>query len=441
MLVRKKSVLVVIVMVALLIFLITQCTGSRTDSDKSSSASGVTTSKSIKNSDSTPRTSSRTLNVSVSMDPVSFVAFQKLSNAYLEAHSGLTIKLENIDPKEAYIKFKKASQLGEASDVLLLDNNWINEFAALGYLSPVDVLFTTDMQAQRVPVVLNQVKWNGYIWGVPNDIDPYIFVWNKKTALEAKRDKAPETPDEMVQWSRTFAKPETGKYGIYVDLLDPELFIATMSSLTGTWLDPTQVDKKWSDPAIMKTVESFLIWDNGSKSNISKAFPQPSSTWDPWALLQQGKVAAMVTTFSAYRQHPSDQLALASLPRTFVDSKENYVWLKGRSFSISSRSTNQLLAMDWIKEMTSPDAAVKMWAEAKQLPTLLPSLKSQAIRGDVNAKSYEWLLDHAIVMPAHPETSKKLTGMLPELQKLQKGEYDVKTFAGQMTKLWAPAKK
>jgi maltose-binding protein MalE len=102
---------------------------------------------------------------------------------------------------------------------------------------------------------------------------------------------------------------------------------------------------------------------------------------------------------------------------------------------------NQLVAMDWIKEMTSPEAALKMWAEAKQLPTLLPSLKSQAIRGDVNAKSYEWLLDHAVVMPAHPEISKKLSGMLPELQKLQKGEYDVKTFAGQMTKLWVPTKK
>lgn len=148
------------------------------------------------------------LRAAVSMKEEEFAVLQKLTSQYMEGHPGVSIKLENIPSRDAFVKLKKQSQLGEAPDIMLLDNAWVNELAALGFLLPVDEYFTTEQQAQMIPLLMNQMKWNGYIWGIPKDVDPYILAWNKKTAVDAKLGEPPTTAAELIAWHKKLLKPE-----------------------------------------------------------------------------------------------------------------------------------------------------------------------------------------------------------------------------------------
>src|SRR5690606_17268079 len=109
------------------------------------------------------------IDVEVAMSANEFTALLQLKQQYQSTHADLIINLENVPAKEAYNKWKKASQLGEAPDIMLLDNNWVTEFAALGYLLPVDSFLTSDILAQQMEQAISQVKWNGYLWGIPKD--------------------------------------------------------------------------------------------------------------------------------------------------------------------------------------------------------------------------------------------------------------------------------
>jgi multiple sugar transport system substrate-binding protein len=197
---------------------------------------------------------SQTLKVTVSMQPTEFAILQKQSLEYTTAHADIKVELNNIT--DAYTVLKKANQLGDAPDLMLLDNHWVNEFAALGFLHPMDEFFTGDQQSHGIASLMNQVKWNGYLWAIPKDVDPYIIVWNKKTALDNKWEHAPETIDELLAWNKTMMHPEKGKFGIYFDQTDPYAFLSLITTLGDDTTGQSFLSKV-NDPLTIKKIESF----------------------------------------------------------------------------------------------------------------------------------------------------------------------------------------
>ncbi|WP_438446283.1 sugar ABC transporter substrate-binding protein [Gorillibacterium sp. sgz5001074] len=429
---KKKSLLVILCIFGLSALVFSQCLGTPGKGGQGETV-GVQ-GAGVNPSGSDSKTGSQTVRASVSMDPKEFEIFSRMSKQYADQHEGIQIQVENIPAKDAYDKWKKAGQIGEAPDLMLLDNNWVQEFAALGFLQPVGDFFSSDQQNGRISTLMNQVKWNGYIWGVPKDVDPYIIVWNKKTAAQHKLEQAPRSPDELLLWSKSLLKPEEGKFGIYLDPLDPYGFIALTSALTGAWLD---AEKLWKDPAAAeKKLSAFLAPQEESWAGKAypKNFPAASSAWSPWEELAKGNIGAMVTTVSAFKQQSKDDLAIASIPA--FNNNEHPVWLKGRSFTISSRTPHARLLMNWIKEMTVPETEIKSWNQTKILPAQIPSYNLAPLRGDEHINSYDWLIQQGKVFPPAAELPKNLNMLASELQKLWKGESSVKQLIENTDKGW-----
>ncbi|MDF2671015.1 MAG: hypothetical protein K0R67_3321, partial [Paenibacillus sp.] len=65
------------------------------------------------------------ITVQVSMEDKEFALLTQLNQQFQLIHSDVTIKLDNVPRSESYPKWKKASQLGEAPDIMLHDNNWV----------------------------------------------------------------------------------------------------------------------------------------------------------------------------------------------------------------------------------------------------------------------------------------------------------------------------
>lgn len=439
---RKKSLLALFSILGLSLILLSQCTGSGKQpvagdgEDKSAGAQ--------KTNERLPGSTGRTLTVAVSMAADEFASLQKLSDKYMETHADIAVQMINLPAKEAYARLKKTSQLGEAPDLMLLDNAWISEFAALGFLQPVDEYYTGEKSSQRIEKVMNQVKWNGYMWGVPKDVDPYILVWNKKAAEELKADSGPATAEEMLSWNKRWMKPEAGTYGIYVDPADPNAMLALLSALGGAMGEAAVPTTKAGEAASIKTMESFFepqetAWDVKQYAlNYPATQSAPAATngpvWQPWDLLASGKMAAMVTTISDYSRHKSAGVAIASLPQSAGPQKG--VWLGGRSYAIAARASDAKAAIEWIKEVTSPDVELRLWTETKKLPTQLSVYNTPLMRGDEHFHSYDWLISNGKSLPFDTENAKKLSALQSELERLYKGETDMKTFGERAAKLW-----
>lgn len=429
---KKKSLLVILCIIGLSALVFSQCLGaggknggSTAEGDK---GTGLTKPGSDSNADGS------VIRASVAMEPKEFEIFAKLAQQFSDSHDGVRIQVENVPVKEAYEKWKKAGQIGEAPDLMLLDNNWVQEFAALGFLQPVGDFFSSDQQNGRIGILMNQVKWNGYIWGVPKDVDPYILAWNKKAAAPYKIENAPKNAEELLSWNKIMLKTDEGKFGVYADPTDPYAFIALSSSLTGAWVSP---DKVWADEtAAQKKLEAFLEPQEEAWSGkvLARNFPVPSASWMPWEQLSKGNIAAMVTTVSAFKRNAREDVAIAAIPAYSGD--EFAVWLKGRSFTVSSRTQHAKILMTWIKEMTTPEAELKNWSDAKVLPALSSSYNMAPLRGDDLIQSYVWLINKGRVLPASAETPKNLTMLTAELQKLWKSETSVKGFLEQTGKSW-----
>ncbi|MDF2926399.1 MAG: extracellular solute-binding protein [Paenibacillaceae bacterium] len=420
---RKRNLLIILCIIGLSALVFSQCLGTG-GSGSSSTTNGQGDLSSIKDgSDSTA--GDIIIKASVAMDPKEFELFSRMAKQFSELHEGITIQVNNIAVFEAYEVWKKAGQMGEAPDLMLLDNHWIQEFAALGFLQPVDEFFSSDQQNGRISTLMNQVKWNGYIWGVPKDVDPYILAWNKRTAADNKLEHAPESGDELLAWNKQLLNPAEGKFGVYADPADPYAFIAAASSITGAW---TGKEKVWADQAeAEKRLTAFFApqeeaW-NGKL--YPQNFPVSSPSWSPWEQLSLGKIAAMVTTVSAFKLHMTDNIAIASIP-VIPDADQRAVWLKGRSFTVSSRTPHAKILMDWIKEMTTPEAGIEYWNASKVLPAQIPAYNLAPLRGDEHINSFDWLITQGRVLPNDSETSKNLQGLHQELLRLWKGEITLK---------------
>lgn len=435
---KQKSLLIILCIIGLSAIVFSQCVG--TGGSGGSSAAIGQGAAGLEKTGSDSKDGVKTVKASVAMEPKEFELFSKLAQQYSDQHNGIQIEVENVPVREAYEKWKKAGQIGEAPDLMLLDNHWVQEFAALGFLQPMDEFFSSDQQNGRIGILMNQVKWNGYIWGVPKDVDPYILAWNKKAAAALSLEQAPQTAEELTAWNKSMLKPEEDRLGVYVDPTDPYAFIALSSSLTGSWMAQAPI---WPDKeAVLTNLKQFYLpqeeaWNGKAYMD---SYPVPSSEWSPWDKLAAGEIVALVTTVSAFKSHTQEDLAIAAMPA--YNGSEQGGWLKGRSFTISSRSEHTRLLMDWIKEMTTPDMEIKYWNEARILPAQIPSYSLAPLRGDEHIHSYDWLIGQGKVLPVASETAKNLFLLQKELDKLWKEDGTLEVLLDNIEKSWiVPIKK
>jgi len=370
----------------------------------------------------------------VMMNEDEYARFSEMTKNFADSRSDLDIVLVNLAGEEAYDKLKNAARMGEAPDMMLIPNEWVREFAALGFLQPLDEYLIQEEDHARIDVLTNQVKWNGYQWGIPKDADPYILAWNRDTAARFGFDAAPQSVSDLVLWNETMSHPEEGQYGIWLDTTDPLSFIALTSSLIQAW---SPSDRVWNDAeADRQELAAFLTplageWDH---EHFASHFPVPSGEFAPWDLLESGQMGAMVTTVSQFKSHPSDKIAIAAIPTT------DTVWLKGRSYTLSSRTSHAELVMEWIREMTAPEAEIKLWEAARMLPAQIQSFQLEPLHSDSHIRSYDWLLSIGKTLPSAVEMPERLLALKSELNRLRSGEIDLAEFMQRVEAAWTVEK-
>jgi ABC-type glycerol-3-phosphate transport system substrate-binding protein len=306
------------------------------------------------------------LTVKVALKEPEFNALVIQNDQFKLKHPDITVELSRIDPEQAYSDYKQASQLEESADVILLSNEWVKEFAASGDLLPADAAFVGKALTEQFDALVAPLKWNGYLWGVPRDMDPYVLVWNS-VMLRQWLGEGVTLPLTIEQWTALAAKSaelQGAASWLTIDRKDPLALLA--------WLENAGNGR------------SDGLWTEGSKPWEGTAFEQALSLLDQqrvgvhWiaspeeagALLKNGTTLAAIVPYSLAAQWVAEP-PLGTDVKLELDHqswKLPYIWPRGSSFAISSNTQNEEAAYKWIAEMTDSPIQLQNMEEGYRLP-------------------------------------------------------------------------
>jgi ABC-type glycerol-3-phosphate transport system substrate-binding protein len=307
------------------------------------------------------------LSAALAMGEEEFAAVQRLNEEMSFRYPDVTVELERIPSEEAFEVFRKASQLGDVWDVMLLENEWVKSFAASGYLMPADGAFEGEALSEQFDAIAAPLKWNGYIWAVPRDIDPYVVVWNRGVVGKILGSEAAEAPQNTEEWALLAAKSQEGEQAggwLAIDRREPQALLAWLQTVSG---HPT--DKLWD-----KGVSAWNGTPAGAALTLldkhrAGVLLEPG-VWEIEHQLSAGRTAAAVLPYSAARKwevaHSDAGKGLMSIDMSAW--KQASVWPRGRSFAISSRTEEEDAARRWIAAMTGPSVQQENLAVFGKLP-------------------------------------------------------------------------
>jgi ABC-type glycerol-3-phosphate transport system substrate-binding protein len=306
------------------------------------------------------------LTVEVALKEPEFNALVLQNDKFVLKHPDIKVELRRIDPEQAYSVYKQASYMQDSADVILLSNEWVKEFAASGYLLPADAAFVGKALTEQFDALVAPLRWNGYLWGVPRDMDPYVLVWNADMLRQWLGEDV-TLPLTIEQWTALTAKStelQGAASWLTINRNDPLALLA--------WLENAGNER------------SDGLWTEGSKPWTGTAFEQALTLLDQhragvhWidaaeeagTLLKNGTTLAAIVPYSLAASWVAEtQLSTdVKLELDHRSWKLPYIWPRGSSFAISSNTEDEEAAYKWIAEMTDVPIQLQNMEDRYKLP-------------------------------------------------------------------------
>lgn len=401
------------------------------------------------------------LRVAVAMDTDEYLKLVALSLEFETYQRGLKIDVEMIDEDDVYSYYKKALQMGDAPDIMLLDNAWINEFAALSYLAQLDEVVSSNMNEMQIAPMVAQAKWNGLLWAVPKEVNPYVIAWNSDRLAEVGAIDMPETVDNLLAINYMLSQTDPEKTGFFLDFDDPYAFISAVWMLEGQFIDLNEENEPLHNEETFHKLQALLypsqfevfagMVDDETEAHDGEVMIQMSDDtevddeaeeekdsapeiiplwseedFDAWQLLNDGTIAMMLTTVKDYQTHAADHVKMTALPlydesELGMHSLADGSWLAGKSFAVSSKSERKKEAFDWIQSMTTAEAQIDLMHAGGGLPAMVSAYGDRLKTMD-HFEVIVKAIEHGQVIHAHPELPEKLRNLREQLVALGSNE-------------------
>jgi ABC-type glycerol-3-phosphate transport system substrate-binding protein len=281
------------------------------------------------------------IHVNVSLTEEQFELLLQANRNFMMKYPHIQVKLTNEpDQREGYASWMLQSRQGEAADILLLDNRYVLPYAVQGYLQPVDSIIMGDAGPDQLSALLDPLRWNGYLWGMPKDADPYIIVWNEELL------KAVGLKEPPADWSSFEAAAahllELDQAALVLnwsagDLLQQLTWLARYDESAERLLalapyGKRQLERLASMRLLAGHIGSIQLAD---LSALAEAFVH-------------NRLLAAIMPWSQYEQLEPQVRKLL-----LVDQESpTFAWLGGRSYVVTSGSAYEEEALLWISAMT-----------------------------------------------------------------------------------------
>ncbi|RXZ77128.1 extracellular solute-binding protein [Paenibacillaceae bacterium] len=327
----------------------------------------------------------QTLHVTVSVDPKELTALEQASQRFVEEHPQITVTIHNMPSVDAYHEMERQAGLGDLSDIVLMDNMWVSRFASRGYLKPTDAVFAAGSIADQMKGLLQPLKWNGYLWGVPKDADPLVVVWSDMLLQKAGYEKPPERWVEFSELIEALGEREPALFEqmrwVNLEGGDARQLMVWLSAMNGLPEDPLELGPLSADS------QKRLAYIDSSADLIS-AWGEEQDKGRLERDLSQGFLLSAVVPWSKLRPMMKQLKDAVQISETL----DKPVWHAGRSFVISSHTKAEEEARAWIETVTAPDNQQRFYEAFGKLP-VLQSLYGATPYGLNAEQAPSWLLE------------------------------------------------
>lgn len=304
--------------------------------------------------------SSIELIVNVSVTAKQFMRLSQLNRTFMMKYPHIQVKLTNqANENEAYSLWLEQSRQGTAADIMLLPSAWIRPFAMQGYLKPVDSLLTGDALSDQMSGLLEPLKWNGYVWGVTKDYNPYLVFWNSQLLAEAGLTAPPASWQSFEETTLKLMerKPEAKLVNLVPGDLQQLL----------VWLRTFDPPGNANGYSLLKpgaAVIEQLNWLQLAQPQLSKIGAQGGG-YMLSDLISRNELLAAIMPWSEYLELTESVKSRLEINRDAIVSP----WLNGRSFAVSARTEVEDEALLWMQDMTDPLAQQQFYDESGVLPS------------------------------------------------------------------------
>lgn len=285
----------------------------------------------------------------------------KQNERFMLDNPHVNVQLLNIsDDDGVYTNLLEQSAIGVAPDIMLIDNSWVIPLAVRGYLKPIDSLMMGDVLSDQLPGLLEPLKWNGYLWGSPNEVNPYVIAWNKDMLKEAGQSEPPSDWTAYQQMSDQLiaASPNQNGERFLVnfspgDLRQLLLWTARFGTDRGELINMRRLSSQQQDK---------LLWLHSLPNAVS--FVPLSRSHQLMELVREKRLLMIMLPWEEY-----NGLDDSTRDKLLIEKEAIYYpWLNGSSFVISSGSKSENEAMLWIQEMTNTVNGLEQFENGSKLP-------------------------------------------------------------------------
>jgi len=121
------------------------------------------------------------LEIGVTLSEDQYNELLMLSRRVEERYPYIQVKIKNLYNEQlTFEQWQRLAQLGGLGDIQLVNNEWVVPLAIQGLFQPVDRLMNNDVLSDQLHSIVDALKWNGYMWAVPYETNPYILFMHKQ---------------------------------------------------------------------------------------------------------------------------------------------------------------------------------------------------------------------------------------------------------------------
>lgn len=264
-------------------------------------------------------------------------------------------------------------------DVLQLDVVWTPEFAAAGWLLPLDRFSpATD---DFFPAAISANRWNGALFGLPWFIDVGMLYW--RTDL---LDRAPQTFDELTAAARSIRQRAGVPHGLVLQAARYEglitVFVEVLGGFGGRILDESGGVVVDSEAAV-----SALMWMRNA-IHQDGIVPGAVLTWheeETRFAFQNGGAGMMRNWPYAYALLQSGDSPVAGkvavAPMPFAAGGEPTAALGGSQLAINARTRQADEAWALVQFLTAPEQMIERARAVGQFPSRRTTYRGGALEG------------------------------------------------------------
>lgn len=290
-----------------------------------------------------PETDLGPIKVGVQLNPDELRQLKALNERFME-ETGAEIEITPLETSETQKEsFLLEMSLGEGPDIVLTDSHLIKALAMSGCLLPVDASQGTMPGEDILNGLLPPLQWNGYQWGMPFDIDPYIMTWQTK----GKGGEPFKVPESRQAWQEYLERHKVSPV-LTFDWNDPYAFGAAVHLLEG---DPSKPDQEVLD---------MLIRNHGRVTESARGSTEADVNGQESTISGKVEAAVVIGPYSSFSDQEDDGVSLAlAMGKAHLDTPV----VRTRSFAVAAHTESSALAMKWITYMTGK-AMQREWSRA-----------------------------------------------------------------------------